>query len=56
MNVKVFSPALTLLYVFVLLWILMGIDIKNFGAVNSIHSFFISHIVVFRLQKFYLGL
>lgn len=31
MNVKVFSPALTLLYVFVLLWILMGIDIKNFG-------------------------
>ena len=31
MNIKVFSPALTLLYVFVLLWILMGIDIKNFG-------------------------
>ena len=31
MNVNVFSPAITLLYVFALLWILMGVDIKSFG-------------------------
>lgn len=31
MNVTTYSPALTLLYVFVLLWILMGVDIKSTG-------------------------
>jgi len=30
-NVVTFSPALTLLYVFALLWILMGVDYKSFG-------------------------
>lgn len=31
MNISTFSPALTLLYVFTLLWILMGVDIKAFS-------------------------
>ena len=31
MNITTFSPALVLLYVFVLLWILMGVDYKSFG-------------------------
>lgn len=31
MNITTYSPALTLLYVFVLLWILMGVDIKSTG-------------------------
>ena len=31
MNIATFSPALTLLYVFALLWILMGVDYKSFG-------------------------
>ena len=31
MNITTYSPALTLLSVFVLLWILMGVDIKSTG-------------------------
>lgn len=31
MNIATYSPALTLLYVFVLLWILMGVDLKSIG-------------------------
>ena len=31
MNISTFSPALALLYVFALLWILMGVDAKSFS-------------------------
>ena len=31
MNITTYSPALTLLYVFALLWILMGVDLKSIG-------------------------
>ena len=31
MNVTTYSPVLTLLYVFALLWLLMGVDIKSIG-------------------------
>ena len=31
MNISSYSPVLTLLYVFALLWILMGIDPKSFS-------------------------
>ena len=31
MNITTFSPALVLLYVFALLWILMGVDYKTLG-------------------------
>jgi len=34
MNITTYSPALTLLYVFILLWILMGVDIKSFGRIQ----------------------
>ncbi len=40
MNVNVFSPAITLLYVFALLWILMGVDIKSFGRKQRLLIFF----------------
>ena len=31
MNIATYSPALALLYVFVLLWILMGVNLKSFS-------------------------
>ena len=31
MNITTYSPTLTLLYVFALLWILMGVDLKSIG-------------------------
>ena len=34
MNISTFSPALVLVYVFALLWILMGVDHKSFGKVQ----------------------
>ncbi|MBQ4649993.1 MAG: GHKL domain-containing protein [Firmicutes bacterium] len=34
MNIATYSPALTLLYVFALLWILMGVELKSFSTLN----------------------
>ena len=31
MNIATYAPSLTLMYVFVLLWILMGVDLKSFS-------------------------
>ena len=34
MNIATYSPALTLLYVFTLLWILMGVNLKSFSRID----------------------
>lgn len=34
MNLTTYSPALTLLYVFILLWMLMGVDVTTFGRIR----------------------
>ena len=31
MNIATYAPSLTLMYVFALLWILMGVDLKSFS-------------------------
>ena len=36
MNISTFSPALALLYVFALLWILMGMDVRSFRPIQRL--------------------
>lgn len=40
MNIATYSPALTLLYVFALLWILMGVELKSFSTVKRVVTLF----------------
>ena len=41
MNIATYSPALTLLYVFALLWILMGVDPKAFSRKEHLLILFV---------------